>query len=576
MLQTNEGFVILSLTEKTNNTVPRHGAPGSAFPKAKEKDMTIANWTGIAGGLALFLYGIRMMGQGIEHLAGAKLKNILEKLTKNRFVGLLVGVFITAIIQSSNATSAMTVGFVNAGLMEFSRASGVILGANIGTTATGLLIALNMSRIASVIAFVGVVAVVFIKRKSINNIGSVVAGLGILFIGMNLMKDNMAPLATEKYFTDMLLSFENKFLLAVLVGTLVTLIVQSVSASVGILQAMALAGAVTSLDQVVFLILGFNIGACTAAVTAAIGGKKDAKRTAMIHIMFNVFAGLIWGVGWKLLPVRSWFEALSPNVVQQIAYMNVIEKLVGAAILFPCLPLMEKLAKLIFPGEDESEKRDMLLHINNNDIGTISVAIAQAEAEVARMYSLAKTNLDLSCKLLTEKHPPREDLELIAKNEDTIDFLNHAITDALIKITGACVLGPHEARIIDGMHHVICDYERIGDHADNIAGYVRHIMDQGLGFSESARREITELTTKVTNFVEEAQRYYRSSSEKTFEELEAIEDSVDNDVDFMQEQHIRRMNTGECKAEIGMLYVEILTDLERVADHALNIAEAQK
>ncbi len=218
----------------------------------------------------------------------------------------------------------------------------------------------------------------------------------------------------------------------------------------------------------------------------------------------------------------------------------------------------------------------MLLHINNNDIGTMSIAIAQAEAEVKRMYELAKTNLDLSCRLLTEKDPERSDLDVITENEETIDYLNHAITDALIRISGACALGPHEAALIDGMHHVICDYERIGDHADNIAGYVHHIMDQGLHFSDAARREITELTNKVASFVEEAEKYYSSASELTIEQLEAIEDSVDNDVDRMQEAHIRRMETGECRGEIGMLYIEILTDLERVADHALNIAQASK
>lgn len=535
--------------------------------------MTLANWTGIAGGLALFLYGIRLMGQGIERLAGAKLKNILEKLTKNRFIGLLLGVFITAIIQSSNATSAMAVGFVNAGLMEFTRASGVIFGANIGTTATGLLIALNMSRIASVIAFIGVIGIIFFKSKRINNIGTLIAGLGILFIGMNLMKDNMTPLANEKAFTDLLLSFQGKIILAVLVGTVFTAIVQSVSASVGILQAMALAGAVTDLDQVVFLILGFNIGACIGAVTAGINGTKDGKRTALIHVLFNVLAGLIWGVGWKLLPVEKWMNALAPDALhQQIAYMNLIEKVVGTVILFPFLPLLEKLARIIIPGEDKPGK-NMLVHIKVHDLGTTSIAIAQAEAEVARMFGLAKTNLDLSCRLLTEKHPDRSDLDVINANEETIDYLNHAITDALIKISGAGVLGPNEAKLIDSMHHVICDYERIGDHADNIAGYVHHIMDQGLGFSQSARDEITKLTAKVTSFVDEAQKFFRHESELTFEQLEAIEDSVDNDVDFMQEQHIRRMETGECKAEIGMLYVEILTDLERVADHALNIAE---
>ena len=248
--------------------------------------MTIANWTGIAGGIALFLYGIRLMGDGLRSLAGAKLKGVLERLTRNRLMGALIGVLVTAIIQSSNATTAMTVGFVDAGLMEFSRASGVIVGANIGTTVTGILISLKIESFASIIAFVGVAAIVFIKNKNVNHCGSIIAGLGILFIGMTLMKGNMQPLAAEPAFTNMLLSFENNFLLAILVGALFTAVVQSVSASVGILQALALAGAVTSLGQVVYLILGMNIGSCVTAVTTSIGGSKDAKRTAAISRLY--------------------------------------------------------------------------------------------------------------------------------------------------------------------------------------------------------------------------------------------------------------------------------------------------
>lgn len=537
--------------------------------------MTIANWTGIAGGIALFLYGIRLMGDGLRSLAGAKLKVVLEKLTRNRLMGVLIGVLVTAIIQSSNATTAMTVGFVDAGLMAFSRASGVIVGANIGTTVTGILISLKIESFASIIAFVGVAAIVFIKNKSVNHCGSIIAGLGILFIGMTLMKGNMEPLARESAFTNALLSFQNNFLLALLVGVLFTAVVQSVSASVGILQALALAGAVTSLGQVVYLILGMNIGSCVTAVTASIGASKDAKRTAAIHVLFNVFAAIFFVITWKLLPIESWFEAVWPDMVRRIAMFNMLEKVAVAIIIFPFLPLLEKLSRIIIPGEDK-DKANSLVHIKSSDFATLSVAIAQAQKEVSRMYELAHKNLALSCKLLTqEKAPSHSDMSAIEKNEETIDYLNHAITDALIKITAAGHgLAPSDARIVDRMHHVICDYERIGDHADNIAGYVRHIREQGLNFSGGAREDLMKLTARVLDFVECTQVFYDGRSELGIEQIEAMEDAVDDEVDRIQEQHIRRMEKGGCTPEIGMLFVEILTDLERVSDHALNVAQA--
>ncbi len=537
--------------------------------------MTLANWTGIAGGIALFLYGIRLMGDGLRSLAGPKLKVVLEKLTRNRMMGALVGLLVTAVIQSSNATTAMTVGFVNAGLMEFTRASGVILGANVGTTVTGLLITLRMESFASILAFVGVAAIVFIKRKSVNDFGGIIAGLGILFIGMSLMKDSMAPLAREETFTNLLLSFENNFILALLVGALFTAVVQSVSASVGILQALALAGAISNLGQVVYLILGMNIGACVTAVTTAIGGTKDAKRTAAIHVLFNVFAAVFFVITWKLLPIEKWMSAVWPDMINQIAYFNMLEKLAAAILAFPLLPVLEKLARLIIPGDDKDES-NRLMHIKSSDFATLSVAIVQAQAEVSRMYELAFSNLTLACNLLTrEKAPTHSEMSRIEKTEETIDYLNRAITDALIKITAAGPgLAPSDARIVDRMHHVICDYERIGDHADNIAGYVHHIKEQGLDFSGGAREELASLSSRVMTFVQKTQAFYNGVSDLTIEQIEKMEDDVDDEVDRTQEMHIRRMEKGECTPEIGMLFVEILTDLERVADHALNVAQA--
>lgn len=534
--------------------------------------MTTTDWVGMAGGLALFLYGIRLMGEGIQSLAGSKLKSILEKLTRNRFIGLLVGVFVTAIIQSSNATTAMTVGFVNAGLIEFSRASGIILGANIGTTATSLLIALRISDIAAIIAFVGVVLIVFFKDKHINSAGAVIAGLGIIFLGMNMLQEYMAPLAKEQWFTNFMLSLENKPLLAIFIGAVFTAIVQSVSASVGILQAMALSGAVTSLDQVVFIILGMNIGCCVAAVTAAMSGTKDAKRTASIHVMFNVFASIIFTLSWNLLPLGNWIRTLDSDVMRQIAFFNLGEKVIATIIMFPMLPLMEKLSRLIIRGEDKPSSHT-LQHINKNDFGSVSIAIAQIRAETERMFDIVLHNLKLSCKLLNSTKRTDAEFAEIAENEETIDYLNRVITEALVEIT-SLGLSEADAKVINRTHHVICDYERVGDHADNIAGYVKHFVDGNLKFSQHAHDELESLTEQVIGFVSDAHQYYIGKSELDMTEIELQEENVDKIVDELQESHIHRMESGRCTAEVGLLYAEILTDLERIADHALNVAQA--
>ena len=532
--------------------------------------MTAGNWIGIVGGLALFLYGIKLMGSSIEHLAGPKLKKILEKLTSNRFLALLVGIGVTAVIQSSNAVTAMTVDFVNAGLMELTNASGIILGANIGTTITAFLIALKVSTIAPIIAFIGVAAIVFFKNKKINNAGGIIAGLGILFIGMDLMKINMEPLQNEAWFTKIIASLGHNILLGVLVGLIFTSIVQSVSASVGVLLAMAMAGVVTSLGQVVYVMLGMNIGCCIAAVVAAIGGTKDGKRTALIHVILNVFNCVLFIILWNLLPLEEWFS-LIPSVRWQIAVFDMVQKVITVIIMLPLLPLVEKLTRIIIPGENEPEQQ-MLMHIRATDLSTISVGIAQAQAETLRMYDLAKTNLQLACAGLKDKKTGC-DMELISQNEETIDYLNKAITEYLVKITSFAT-NDSDANAIDQMYHVVCDYERIGDHADNIAGYVQYCNENGYNFSSSAHEELRMLIKKVLEFLNEAQDFYLGKSKVDIKTLEDTEESIDEVVDELQEAHIRRLEKGKCTADMGVLYVEILTDFERVADHALNIAQA--
>ena len=536
--------------------------------------MSFENVLGIIGGIAVFLFGIKIMGNGIERLAGAKLKSILEKLTTNRFLGLLVGTVITGIIQSSNAVSVMTVGFVNAGLMPLDNAVGVIMGANVGTTITGQLIAFNIDAYAPIIAFVGVMAMTFLKKRPWNDILYALTGLGLLFMGMTMMKQYMAPLANEKWFIDLIMNLNNP-LLAVLVGTAMTMILQSVSASVGVLQAMAVAmNGALPLTTAMYLICGQNIGCTTVSVLASVGGTKDAKRTACIHVLFNVFACLICVLLITVFPgVTDLIVKISgrTNYAQQLANANTFLKLGATLIMFPLSTLLIKLSRLIIRGEDKLEGRRLLHIVGGKDFGSSVTAVASVEKETERMYDIAHENLQKVYAAMTA--PRKGDLDGISENEETLDWLNSEISKYLVEIHRNG-LAESDARSVDRMHHVIVDYERIGDHANNIAGYIQHMRERKLNFSEAAMDEIAPLFLKVLTIVEDAHTCMENPKAMPLSNIAAREQEVDDLVDLYENNHIKRLSEGKCSAEIGMLYVEALTDLERISDHALNIAEA--
>ena len=541
--------------------------------------MTIENWLGIIGGIAIFLFGIKIMGNGIERLAGAKLKSILEKLTKNRFLGLLVGTLITGIIQSSNAVSVMTVGFVNAGLMPLENAVGVIMGANVGTTITGQLIAFNIDTYAPIIAFAGVMAMTFLKKRPWNDILYALTGLGLLFMGMMLMKEHMLYLKNEAWFVNLISNLENP-LLAVLVGTIMTMLLQSVSASVGVLQAMAMSGALGAhpLTIAVYLICGQNIGCTTVSILASVGGTKDAKRTACIHVLFNVFACLICILLLQLFPgVLTLIERISgtvnggPNYAQQLANANTFLKIAATVIMFPLSTLLVKLSRVIIRGEDKLEGRRLIHIVGGKDFGSSVAAVASVEKETERMYSIAHENLQKTYAAMTA--PRKGDLDGIGENEETLDWLNSEISKYLVEINRNG-LGEADARSVDRMHHVIVDYERIGDHVNNIAGYIQHMREKKISFSEAAMDEIAPLFLKVLNIVGDAHTCMQNPKAVPLSDIARREQEVDDLVDLYENNHIKRLSEGKCSAEIGMLYVEALTDLERISDHALNIAEA--
>lgn len=534
--------------------------------------MQASDVLGVVAGLALFLYGMKMMGDGLGLLAGSGLKSILESLTRNRFKGLLVGTAIAAIIQSSNATTVMAVGFVNAGLMDLSQAIGVIMGAKIGTTMTGQLLSLRADQLAPIIAMAGVCMVMFSKNKRVNHAGQVVAGLGILFVGMDMMSTSMAPLQEVQWFRDMIVSFENPFL-GVLVGTAFTALIQSSSASVGIMQAMAAQG-IVSLSQAAPVIYGMNIGACVSAVLSCIGAKKEAKRAALLSVLVSVFGTLLFIAGTKVLPFIPWVESLTPgDPMRQVANFHSLFNIISILLLFPLSGGLLRLSRRLVPGGDVDTDELRLAHIDEHAFGAVSIAIAQVDAEVERMQGIARQNFALATEAFFQTD--KLDMALVNSNEETVDFLNKAITKCLVRIN-RMELAPADARRMSGTYHVLSDIERVGDHALNIAEYAQRCRAGTVTFSEPARAELQEITDAVGRMLDISFAYYMGSADYDLVGIEALEESIDDLVDEASLHHVERLNDNRCNAESGLIFCEILTDLERVADHALNIAQAAK
>ncbi len=527
----------------------------------------------LLGGLALFLYGMQMMSNGLEDAAGNKMKKILEKLTSNRFLGVLVGAGITAVIQSSSATTVMVVGFVNSGMMTLKQAVWIIMGANIGTTVTGLLIALDMGMIAPLIAFVGVAMVVFLKSERMHHIGKILAGLGVLFIGMDMMSGAMLPLRESEAFISIMTQFSNP-ILGILAGALFTAIIQSSSASVGILQALAVAGLV-EFDAAVFVLFGQNIGTCITAVLAAIGTNRAAKRTTVIHLSFNLIGTAVFTTACLSLPVTDWVSALAPdNMSMQIANMHTIFNITTTLLLLPFGVYLAKFAEVILP--DRKEELTGLRALNEEfRRGSISLGMSAVHTdillqEIKKMISLANDNLNKAYKSILEgniKH-----LDKITKTEEEIDVLNRDISQYISKILVHNNSGQNVADI-EQYFLITGNAERIGDHAANIAGYVKTIEEKGIDFSEGAREEIEKMQ-KICSLAFNKAVSPKEDKAMWIREVESLEEEIDNMTDAYRAEHLVRMQQGKCSEEACILYSELLTDFERIGDHILNIAEA--
>ena len=439
--------------------------------------MSIQNILLLIGGLSLFLYGMHMMSVGLESFAGNKMKNILEKLTNNRFVGVFVGLVITAIIQSSSATTVMVVGFVNSGLMTLRQAVWIIMGANIGTTVTGQLVALNIGQIAPVFACVGVIMAIFLSNKKVNHIGEILAGLGILFIGMNLMGDAMQPLQHSPTFINLITTISNPFL-AVLVGTLFTALIQSSSASVGILQTLANSGLIP-LSSSIYIIFGQNIGTCITAILAAISASRNAKRTTIIHLSFNIIGTIIFMIAIQFIPFVDWMVAFTDHPAAQIANTHTIFNIVSTIILLPLGNQLANLAEKLLPiTEKENSKYIPLTFVNDMNIGNTSIAITSLKKEFLLMLELSRKNINESIQLLFK--PNIENYNQILHREKQINDINYEIGNYMSKVS-LLPMNQLESDICNSIYKSFSDIERIGDHAMNIA---KHAMNQDYHIQE--------------------------------------------------------------------------------------------
>lgn len=535
--------------------------------------MSVANILSMAGGLGLFLFGIRTMGDGLENAAGAKLKRMLEVLTGNRFLAVLVGFVVTAIIQSSTATTVMVVGFVNAGMMSLAQAVGVIMGANIGTTVTSLLIALNFSSVAAASVLVGVILMLASKKTVVKNLGAIFTGFGLLFLGIDMMSDSMAPLRDSAGFMNFIVTVSEsplRPLFGIILGIVMTAVLQSSSASVGVLQTLAMQGLVP-LKFSVFVLFGQNIGTCLTALFSTVGAKKNSKRAAVIHLLFNLIGTGIFIIIALLTPYVEWIEKLSPDPMAQIAISHIVFNIVSTVVMFPFAKVLVKLSCLLVPGKDDSESEMHCKFIDDRLLNTPPFAVMQVSKEVARMAKLARDNFETSAHALINRSD--KDLDKVMENEEIINYLNHHITSYLVKLN-ALDITDSDSDYIARVFHAINDIERVGDHAINLAEAAQHNIGEGLKFSDPAREELNQLCGSVVTLLERSMAAFdnQSLSDNEAKELSDLEEHIDDLTLECQDSHIFRLNRKECNTEAGMLYLNTITDFERVGDHAINIA----
>lgn len=528
------------------------------------------------GGLGMFIYGMQIMAQGLENAAGSKMKSLLEVLTKNKLMGVLLGAGITAVIQSSSATTVMVVGFVNAGIMNLTQAMGVIMGANIGTTVTGWLVSsvewaefLSPARLAPIAVMAGVILMLVGKRRSSKEIASIIVGFGLLFIGITTMSSAVEPLQNSEGFTSLFVTLGNNPLLGILAGTLVTAIIQSSSASVGILQSLAAAGLVP-FSAAIYIIMGQNIGTCVTAILSSLGAKRTAKTAALMHLLFNIIGTIIFSTIAILFfqivdPV--WGKGLITQT--EISMVHTAFNIGTTVLLFPVSDWIIKLAKKIGRVE-ENDQDESLVQLDERVLQTPGLALQATVNEVARMGQIVEDALMVAKNVLfTVKD---SEIKFLKEEESTVDCLSAGITDYAIKL-GALQISEKEHQDVVHLLQIVSDMERISDYCENISEFAETLYEKRTSFSEVGTRQLKEMMEVCTDSYRYALKAFvdqdRSMALKVIEK----ETQADNLEISLRNQHIQRLANNQCKTEAGIVYLDTLVCLERVSDHARNIAE---
>ena len=532
--------------------------------------MSISNIISLLGGLGAFLFGMKYMGDGLEMAAGSKMKDLLEKLTRNRFLGFLLGVLVTVVIQSSSATTVMVMGFINAGIMDLAQATGVIFGANIGTTITSILIALDVSGIAPFCLFLGAFLMLYSKKKQTKHIGQIILGFGLLFQGLHTMSGAMKPLKDVIWFQDFIMNAKNP-MLGILVGAVLCAVIQSSSAAVGILQALAMQG-LMPLYFASFLICGVNIGSAMPTILASMNARNNAKRAAMIYLINNVVGAVIMTVVTLAFPYTQFIESIIPDPMFQVSVVHIIFKVVSAAVLLPLTNQVVKLTYLLVPKQ-KHEDACRLEYIDVHLVSSPGVTLLQIRNEVERMAELVRTNIQLSTSALLSSRVA--DAKPIEDNEAVIDYLTDAISDFLVKLN-VREMNDGDAQYVNRVFQTLSDLERIGDYAEKLLHLTEQQEEKKVVYSASALQELAVINDNATQLFDNAVAgFYRQDVHlDQLKRMAKAQRQLRKLTNQSQLNHMERLRTGQCSVEAGILFGEILNSLSRIGGHSINIAEA--
>lgn len=529
-----------------------------------------------AGGLGMFIYGMQIMAQGLENAAGNKMKSLLEVLTKNKLMGVLLGAVITAVIQSSSATTVMVVGFVNAGIMNLTQAMGVIMGANVGTTVTGWLVSatewaefLRPDKLAPIAVIIGVIIMLTGKRRSSKEIASIIVGFGLLFIGISMMSDAVSPLKESEGFVNIFATLGQSPLLGILAGALVTAVIQSSSASVGILQSLAAAGLVP-FSAAIYIIMGQNIGTCVTAILSSLGAKKNAKTAALMHLLFNVIGTVIFSVF-----AIVYFEFMNPQagtgvITQtQISAVHTFFNIATTVLLFPVSNWIIRLAKKIGHVKEKEQDRSKVL-LDERMLQTPGIALQSVINETVRMGEIVQESLNIAKTVLYTKK--QEDIDLLREDENIVDRLCAGITEYTIKL-GSLQISEKEHQTTARLLQVLSDIERVSDYCENISEFAETLIEKKAAFSEVAAEHLDEMIKETVECYQYALEAFKEQShEKALKVIEK-ETMVDNYEISLRSLHMKRLANNQCSTEAGVVFLDALVCIERISDHARNIAE---